>query len=81
MNTKLTLSLEKEIIEGAKKYARRRNKSLSKMVEAYLRQVAHNEITEEEITPLVAELSGILSPEQTDRRKEEYGDYLEEKYR
>jgi len=81
MNTKLTLSLDKEVIDQAKKYARRRHKSLSKMVEGYLRQLAYPEAGEGEITPLVAELSGLVSPEGADRRSEEYADYLEKKYR
>ncbi|WP_305046548.1 DUF6364 family protein [Geoalkalibacter sp.] len=81
MNAKLTLSLEKQVIDEAKKYARRRRKSLSKMVESYLRQVARAEMEENAITPLVAELSGILDPDKAERRRKEYGDYLEEKYR
>jgi macrodomain Ter protein organizer (MatP/YcbG family) len=81
MNTKLTLSLDKDVIDRAKRYARRRHQSLSKMVENYLREVATPEGKEEDITPLVAELSGLLNPEQADRRRKEYADYLEEKYR
>ncbi len=81
MNTKLTLNLDKEVIDQAKKYARRRNKSLSKVVESYLRQLASGEGGEGEITPLVAELSGLVKPERADRRRKEYADYLEEKYR
>ena len=37
MNTKLTLSLEKEIIEQAKVYAKGTGRSLSQMVESYFR--------------------------------------------
>lgn len=81
MNAKLTLSLEKHVIDEAKKYARRRRKSLSKMVESYLRQVARAEMEENAITPLVAELSGILDSDKAERRRKEYGDYLAEKYR
>ncbi len=35
METKLTLSLDKEIIEQAKKYAKQQKTSLSNMVENY----------------------------------------------
>ena len=35
MNTKLTLTLEKEVIEKAKKYASENGRSLSEMVENY----------------------------------------------
>ena len=37
MNTKLTLTIEKEIIEEAKVYAREKGQSLSDIVENYLK--------------------------------------------
>ncbi len=37
MNTKLTLTLDKNVIESAKKYARKRDRSLSDIVENYLK--------------------------------------------
>ena len=37
MNTKLTLTLEKEIIQKAKKYAKDKNRSLSDIIENYLK--------------------------------------------
>ena len=39
MNTKLTLSLEKEVIEKAKIYAKGTGRSLSEMVENYFRNL------------------------------------------
>jgi len=81
MQTKLTLSLDKEVIAQAKEYSRRQHKSLSKMVENYLRLVAVKERGDEEITPIVAKLSGILPPGAADNFREEYTDYLEKKYR
>jgi len=39
MNTKLTLSLNKSIIERAKKYAKSNNQSLSQIIESYLEKV------------------------------------------
>lgn len=81
MQAKLTLSLEKEIVEQAKEFSRRQHKSLSKLVENYLRQITHPAPPAGEITPIVAELSGLVSPERADRRKKEYADYLAEKYK
>ena len=81
MNAKLTLSLDKDTIEHAKNFARSRHKSLSRMVENYLRQVTRAEATDQEITPLVAELSGVVSAEDAERYGAEYADYLTEKYR
>ncbi len=39
MNTKLTLSLNKSIIERAKKYAKGNNQSLSQIIESYLEKI------------------------------------------
>jgi dsDNA-specific endonuclease/ATPase MutS2 len=81
MNAKLTLSLDRDTIENAKIFARSRHKSLSRMVENYLRQVTRAETSAEEITPLVAELSGVVSAESAERYGAEYADYLTGKYR
>lgn len=81
MQAKLTLSLEKDVIEQAKEYAHRQHRSLSKMVENYLRLVTSSEQMETDISPTVAKLSGILPPEAADHFREEYTDYLEKKYR
>jgi len=39
MNTKLTLSLNKSIIEKAKHYAKGNNQSLSQIIESYLEKI------------------------------------------
>ena len=41
MNTKLTLSLDKEIIEQAKIYAKGTGRSLSEMVESYFKSLSN----------------------------------------
>ena len=55
MDTKLTLKLDKFVVEGAKEYASSHNKSLSRLIESYLKSLLNNENqpTEEdfEITP------------------------------
>ncbi|MFY0626333.1 MAG: hypothetical protein JXR07_08570 [Reichenbachiella sp.] len=43
MNTKLTLTLEKEIIEKAKIFASANGRSLSEMVETYFKYLTRNE--------------------------------------
>lgn len=61
MDTKLTLKLDKSVIEQAKKYARKKKKSLSKIVEYFFKMlVQEEEYKNREITPLVEELSGII---------------------
>ena len=83
MQTKLTLSLDKEVIEQAKEYSRRQHKSLSKMVENYLRLVTakKRKDKDEELTPIVKRLTGVVSMEVKDRGREEITAYLEEKYK
>jgi len=81
MQTKLTLSLEKDVIEHAKAFSRRQHKSLSKLVENYLRQITSAASEKEAITPLVSELSGVIRSEAVDKRKKEYAEFLAEKYR
>ena len=39
MNTKLTLTLEKDVIEKAKRYAKDSGRSLSAIVESYLEKL------------------------------------------
>ena len=81
MQVKVTLSLEKEVIERAKEFSRRQHKSLSKLVENYLRQITSGASEQEAITPLVSDLSGVIKPDAAENRKADYTDYLAEKYR
>lgn len=37
MNTKLTLTIEQAVIENAKQYAKQKNRSLSDLIESYLK--------------------------------------------
>ncbi len=47
MTTKLTLNLEKSIIERAKTYAKNTGRSLSEIIENYLATIANDATTEE----------------------------------
>lgn len=81
MNAKLTLKMDSDIIEQAKALALDQHTSLSRLVENYFRILTAKRKEQEGITPLVKELSGIISLD-TDRNvKDEYADYLTEKYR
>lgn len=81
MQTKLTLSIDKSVVEQAKEFSRRRHKSLSKLIESYLRQVAGSGQEKPAVTPLVSRLSGLISSCAADKHKDEYADYLAKKYR
>lgn len=83
METRLTLKLNESVLEKAKEYARTHNISLSKMVEQYLNSViSKTEISPKEIelTPLVKELSGVISIPSDYNYKNDYLDHLEQKY-
>lgn len=81
METKLTLRLNDGVIERAKIYARSHKISLSKMIESYLDNVTTRKEDEFSITPLVESLSGVIDLPLDYNYKEEYGSYLEEKYK
>ena len=81
MTTKLTLTMEDKVIDSAKKYARQKGKSLSGIVENYLKSISNHEITTEELSPKVARLKGVIKlPEDFDYKKE-IGNALVKKYR
>jgi hypothetical protein len=82
MDTKLTLKLDRDVIEQAKTYARQRQQSLSALVEQYFRVLVAREEEPDlsDISPTVQQLSGILDPLDADHVREGYTDYLEGKY-
>lgn len=86
MDTKLTLKLDEQVIQQAKIYAASQNKSLSGLVESYLKLlVAKGEsdrtVEEIQISPFVKSMTlGNTVPTNLDP-KEEYRNHLTEKYR
>ena len=81
MDTKLTLIADKEIIEKAKQYAKSQKVSLSRLIESYLSSLTSEKSEEIEISPLVKSLSGVISLENDFDPKENYADFLLEKYK
>lgn len=81
MNTKLTLSLEKEVIEQAKIYAKETGRSLSEMVESYFRNLtSKRESDYKDIDPKIRKLIGrITLPDDFDIKKAKK-EYYKEKY-
>lgn len=80
--SKLTLSIEDDIIKKAKEYARKHNKSISQMVEAYFRNLTENKSIESfsQATPITDSLAGSLKGVQIDNLKAERMKYLERKF-
>ena len=79
MNTKLPLHLDKGVIDQAKDYAKDNRVSLSKLIESYLISLTSSPKKKIKISPLVQSLTGVISSDQLDD-KNEYHDYLTEKY-
>ena len=73
---KLTLSVDAQVIERARRYSRRHNTSISRLVSNYLDQLDADE-GEEAYSPTVRQLIGILP---SDTTVERYHRHLEEKY-
>ncbi len=85
MDAKLTLKLDKYVIDKAKKYAASNKRSLSRMIESYLKSLIEKEPAESdndiEISPFVKSMrTGIKIPADYDYKKA-YGNYLAEKYK
>jgi hypothetical protein len=81
MDSKLTLKLNADIIEKAKKYAKSNEVSLSKLIENYLSNLTNKTAPQPTITPLVHSLSGVISAADLDKMSADYGDFLTEKYK
>jgi hypothetical protein len=79
MNTKLTLNLDKGVIDQAKSYAKDNNVSLSKLIERYLYSLSTRSEKKSKISPLVKSLTGVIPSGNYDDKKD-YKDYLSEKY-
>lgn len=82
MNTKLTLTIEKEIIEKAKAYAKEKNRSLSDIIENYLKTLTAKEdkTRSKPLSPIVKSLKGSFKTNKTMDYKKELRNRLEEKY-
>jgi len=71
MNTKLTLTIEQSIIKKAKRYSKGKGRSLSDIIENYLKAITNESESEIELTPIVKSLKGSFkAPEDFDYKKE-----------
>lgn len=82
MNTKLTLTIERTVIEKAKKYAKGKGRSLSDIIENYLKMITKEESKpDNEITPLAKSLKGSFKAPKDFDYKKELTKGLSQKYR
>jgi len=81
MSTKLTLTIEKEIIQKAKEYARENNRSLSKIIENYLKSLTKDDLERSKSdSPIVKSLRGSFKAPEDFDYKTELRKALEEKH-
>jgi hypothetical protein len=81
MGTKLTLNIDKEVTVKAKVYARNAGRSLSDLVENYLKLLTKNSsIEDSEYTPRVKSLLGSVTVPKDFDYKKEIADNLTNKY-
>ena len=60
MTTKLTLTIEQGVIDSAKKYAQENGKSLSNLVENYLKTISSSTVEHDVIDSKVKKLQGVI---------------------
>jgi hypothetical protein len=72
MTTKLTVTLEKKIIDKAKLYAQKKGKNLSGLIESYLTDIANTEPDQKQNLPKeLSKLFGAVKiPAKLDHKKE-----------
>lgn len=81
MNTKLTLTIEQSLIDKAKRYAKSKGRSLSDIVENYLKVIIKEENTKViDSTPITSSLRGSFKAPKDFDYKKELSKGLSEKY-
>jgi len=81
MTTKLTLTIDDAVISSAKKYAKKKNTSLSGIVENYLKSISAKELPATGISPEILKLMGSVKLADDFNYKKELGRALIKKYR
>jgi hypothetical protein len=78
MNTKLTLRMDETIVRKAKNEAKRRGKSVSRMVAEFIESIGLQQTSKKDLPPTTASLVGILKGKEIS--EEDYKIHLREKY-
>jgi hypothetical protein len=80
MNTKLTLSVEKSIIDSAKLYAKKTGKSLSEIIQNYLQKLTLDEEIDNNLSSKLSKIVGSVELPKDFNEKEELKKYMENKH-
>lgn len=80
MTTKLTLTVEKQIILKAKLYARQTGRSLSDLIESYLETLVLEKDNMKELSPRLKRIAGRVKLPKGFDEKKELRSYFEKKH-
>ena len=81
MRSKLTLLLEKNVINNAKTFAQKNNISIAQLVSDYFSTICGKNLKPKLFSPILKEISGIIAKKTTTQKlKKEYKTYLKKKY-
>jgi hypothetical protein len=79
MNSKLTLTVEKSVIERAKSYAKHTGRSLSEMIQNYLENITQDS-KDENLSPKLKKIVGAVKLPKDFNEKDELRSYYEKKH-
>lgn len=79
MTVKLNLTIDEDVVKRTKRYAKRINTSISKMVQEYLDKTTQNEKSDKKsfVEKYAGSLKGQLTPKEVERLKKQR---IKEKY-
>lgn len=80
MTTKLTLTVEKAIIEKAKSYAKKTGRSLSELIEKYLESITDEEKENAKLSPKLKKIVGAVKLPKSFDEEKELRTYYEKKH-
>jgi len=80
MTTKLTLTIEQEVIKTAKSYAQEKGRSLSELIENYLIALSSGDKNLEELSPRVKRLMGSIKLDDDFNYKKSLEEQLAKRY-
>jgi hypothetical protein len=80
MATKLTLTVEKDVIEKAKSYAKQTGRSLSELIESYLEDLTREHKNEKTLSPKLKRIVGSVKLPKNFDEKKELKSYFEKKH-
>ena len=79
-SAKLTLSVDGNLIDRAKRYARRHDRSLSDLVSSYLRQITGDEPDADDVDPFVRDVADEIPMDQIADLDDAKYRHLKDKY-